>query len=351
MSNREVKLNLIEELFNTRSYIKQVNDYEYRTRCEFCGDSDKNPNTGHMYIHINPNDNMPMVYHCFKCESSGIVDSEFLSIMELGDSNMKSSVESLNKTADKIKAQTFINGDKTIIFDYKLPEIKRGKKTKYIEERLGKSLTDEELKNLKVITSFREFLILNKIKELLVDNNSAVRLENNYVGFLSYGGSHILFRDITGKEQLRWIKYPITNESKQCRLFYSMESVIDIFTKEKIKINLAEGVLDIASCALNLENNKANCLNIAVCGKHYTSILNRLLLLGIVGDNVELNIYADNDAEFNHKNNNPTTIKYFNKLLYKYKHLYGRVNIYYNILEKDIGVPKNRISLKKYTLN
>lgn len=350
MTNKEIKLALIEELFNTRSYIKQVNDSEYRTRCEFCGDSEKNPNTGHMYIKINPEDNFPMVYHCFKCESSGIVDSEFLSTMDLGDSNMKSSVAGLNKTSDKLRSHNFINGDTNIVFDYKLPEFKRGPKTKYVEDRLGRKISDDEFKQLKVITSFRDFLILNEIKELLLDTNSSMRLEDHYVGFLSFGASHILFRDITGKEKYRWIKYPITNESKQCRLFYSMESVIDIFTKEKIKINLAEGVLDIASCALNLENNHSNCLNIAVCGKHYTSILNRLMLMGLVGDNIELNIYADNDETFNRGNNNPTTVKYFEKVLDKYRHLYGRVNIYYNILEKDIGVPKERISLRKNTI-
>jgi hypothetical protein len=53
---------------------------------------------------------------------------------------------------------------------------------------------------------------------------------------------------------------------------------------------------------------------------------------------------------YNKKNNNPTTVEYYRKLLKNYKHLYGQVNIYYNLAGKDIGVPRQEISLKKYLL-
>lgn len=351
MTNSEIKEQVIEALYERSTYIKKVNNTEYRTRCKFCGDSQKNRNTGHLYIKINPEDNYPMVYHCFKCEASGIVDGEFLNIMEIDDVNLKSSVKSLNKTSDKLKNNNFINGDyDNIMFDYKRPEIKRCVKTEYIERRLGKTLSDDDLTSLKTITSLRDFLILNNIHDLQLPNYYLHKLENNYVGFLSYGNSHILFRDITGKENLKWIKYPITEQSKQSRLFYSVESVVDIFSNDTININLAEGVFDIASCVFNINNSTENSINIAVCGKHYLSILNKLLMLGFVGSNINLNIYADNDLEFNKNSKNPTTLGYFQKLLYKYKYLYGRINILYNVIGKDIGVPINEISLAKYKL-
>jgi len=350
MTNTETKQDMIQALFNRGGYIKQVNDAEYRTRCPFCGDSQKNFNTGHLYIRINVDDNFPMVYNCFKCNEHGIINQEFLNIMDIDDINLKSSVTMLNKTSDKLKAHKFINGDKTIIFDYIRPEVKKCKKIEYIENRLGIILNEQDIERLKIITSLREFLILNEIKSITCDNRWAHKIEDHYVGFLTFGGSHILFRDITETEEYRWIKYPITQESKQCQAFYSMEAEIDLFSKDKIIINLSEGILDIASAYANLGYDEPNTMNIAVCGKHYVSILTKLANMGFVGDNIVLNIFADNDKDFNNKNNQPTTIEYFRCILRKMKYLYGEVNVYYNTTSKDIGVPRQNISLKKYRL-
>lgn len=351
MNNKEIKERMIEKL-SERDYFKQVNDVEYRVRCDFCGDSQKNFNTGHMYVRIDTDDNFPMVYHCFKCEASGIVNDEFIDVMNLDDGDLKSNIITLNKTSDNMASHKFIYGDDTnIVFDYKRPDIIRGPKTEYIEKRLRCNISDSDLSKLKVITSLKEFLKLNKIKEAPLDIYSLNRLEDHYVGFLSFGNSYIMFRDISGKEKFRWVKYPITTESNKARAFYSIESEINVFSENKIKINLAEGVLDIASCFLNLKNNDSNTINIAVCGKHYLSILKKLLDMGLVGENIEVNIYADNDKKFNNnKNNKPTTVEYFKKILYSYEHLYGRVNVFYNTIEKDIGVPLDRISLKKYKI-
>lgn len=350
MTNEEIKKYMIDTLFSKCHYIKQVNDVEYRIRCPFCGDSQRNLNTGHMYIRINPLDNFPMVYNCFKCTEHGIVNKEFLNVMDIDDYNLLSSVVSLNKNSSNFKAHKFINGDKTIIFEYKRPEFTRSKKTLYIENRLGVDISDSDLNKLKVITSLKDFLLYNDIHELTCDKRWANKIEDHYVGFLTFGNSHILFRDITDSEEYSWIKYPITNESKQCQAFYSIESEIDIFTKEKLIINLAEGIMDIASSYLNLGYNNPNTMNIAVCGKHYVSILTKLVNMGFVGENIELNIFSDNDAEFNKKNNAPTDIEYFSKIMHRMKHLYGRTNIYYNTLYKDIGVSKEKISLKKFIL-
>lgn len=351
MTNIETKQDMIQALFNRGEYIKQVNDVEYKTRCPFCGDSQKNFNTGHLYIRIGIEDNFPMVYNCFKCNEHGIINQEFLNLMDINDINLKSSIVMLNKTSDKLKAHKFINGDKTIIFNYERPEVKRCKKIEYIENRLGITLNNQDINRLKIITSLREFLILNEIKSITCDNITAHKIEDHYIGFLTFGASHILFRDITEKEEYRWIKYPITEESKQCRAFYSMEAEVDIFSKDKLIINLSEGILDTASAYLNLGYDEANTMNIAVCGKHYISILSKLVNMGFVGDNIILNIFADNDKDFNkNKNNQPTTIDFFKNNLKKMKHLYGEVNIYYNTISKDIGVPRQNISLKKYRL-
>lgn len=350
MTNQEVKQSLIQSLYERGEYIRQVNDVEFQTRCPFCGDSQKNLNTGHLYIRVNIEDNFPIVYNCFKCQEHGVVNQEFLNVMDITDSNLKSSIYSLNKTSDKMSAHKFLYGEKIIQFGYEIPEITRGKKTEYIEKRLGLTLNDEDLRKMKVITSLREFLINNEIKKITMDNRYCHMIEDHYVGFLTFGGSHILFRDITDREPYSWIKYPVTEESKQCRAFYSMQADVDIFTEEKLTINLAEGVVDILSAYGNLGYSEPNAMNIAVCGKHYVSILTTLVNMGFVGDNITLNIFSDNDKDFNKKNNQPTTIQYFKKILKRMKYLYGDVNVYYNTIGKDIGVPRSEISLKKYRL-
>lgn len=351
MTNQEIKSLFISKLYETQDYIKKVNDEEYRIRCPFCGDSQKNLNTGHMYIKANLDDNFPMFYYCFKCNEYGVVNNSFLNAIDMSDTDLKSNLVTLNKTSDNVSSHKFINGDDNIIFDYTLPEIERGDKTKYIEDRLGTKLSDEELKDLKVITSLREFLIHNNIKKITCSNKIAYTIEAKYVGFLTYGGSHILFRDITNTEEYSWLKYPISEESKKCRAFYSIAATVDIFTEEPLIINLAEGVMDIASAYKNLGFNNSNTMNIAVCGKQYHNILVKLLNMGFVGSNIIVNIFADNDEQFNdNKNNKPTDIKYFNTLFKKLKYLYGEVNIYYNTIYKDIGVNKEKISLKRYKI-
>lgn len=356
MTNQEIKLLMIDRLFEREEYTKQVNEVEYRTRCPYCGDSQKNLNTGHLYIRINPNDNFPMVWNCFKCNEHGVVSQSFLSMMDITDMSLKDSIQSLNNTSDKLNAYQFLNNEKPIFFDYALPEIELGTKTQYIEKRLGRKFTINELKEMKVITSFRNFLIQNKVKKLLMPNDIAYRIEDHFVGFLSYGNSYILFRDITEKDQFCWIKYPITEESKGSKVFYTISGEMDIFTNETITINLSEGIMDILSACYNLDYHKSNTMNIAVCGKRYDTIIHYLVNMGIVGSNVQINIFADNDETFNPKAKdkkkkvNPTTIDYFQKVFHKYKYLFGQVNIYYNLKGKDIGVPVNEISLIKHHL-
>lgn len=348
---QDVKQSFIEALYNRGCYIKKVNNAEYRTRCPFCGDSQKDPHTGHLYIRINIEDNFPMVYHCFKCNESGIVNSDFLETIGFDDKDLKAGLVRYNKNSDNMSSHKFLYGDKVIQFGYEIPEIEIGHKTKYICDRLGINFTMDEFKKMKVITSLRDFLIKNEIKELMMDDSWLRILEKNYVGFLSFGASHIFFRDtVDKKSKYPWVKYPITKKSNECKALYSMEALIDIYTKDNIIINLSEGVFDILSVYGNLEYKNPNTMNIAVGGKGYLSILSLLTNMGLVGDNITVNIFADNDDDFNKKGRGNTDIKYFDFIFKKRKELYGSVNVYYNTISKDLGVPKDQIKIKKYRL-
>ena len=119
-------------------------------------------------------------------------------------------------------------------------------------------------------------------------------------------------------------------------------------SKETLEINLAEGVMDTLSACYNLNHNISNAMNIAVCGKHYNNIIYKLIGLGLIGKNININIFSDNDEVFNKKSQAPTDINYFKNILKHSKNLFGDINVYYNIIGKDIGVHKKDISLKKY---
>lgn len=353
MTNQQIKEDFIQALMNRVGiYTRRVNNTEFRTRCPFCGDSVKNQNTGHFYIHVNTEDNYPIQCYCFLCETGGFLSPSTLPLLDIDDISLKSGLMTLMKTSSKLDKKGMINEVQMTNFDYELPEIKRGPKTKYIENRLGlKGLPEEEFKKMKIVTSLKDFCVLNKIKKLTCSNQVAFKLEEKYVGFLTYGNSHILFRDITDTEELRWVKYPITAESSNNRIFYSMESEIDLFTDEEITINLTEGVLDILSANYNLGYNGSNILNLCVSGKYYDSLILFLVSLGFVGSNITINIFADNDQQFNKKNkNNTTSIEYYQKILKNYKHLFGKIYVWYNLMSKDIGVPRDKIKLQKYQI-
>lgn len=354
MTNSEIKKAFIDALYNRGGYIKQVGDAEYRLRCPICGDSSTNMNKARFYIRIDPDDNLPMLYKCFKCQAKGIVDEEIISLLEIDDMNLKSSIVGLNKTSDTLSShKILLKSDKLIMFDYKLPTEQRwDNKINYVRDRLGCDITQEDVTNMKMITSLWDFIELNDIKELSFEKSMCKLLESRYLGFLSFGSSYILFRDVSGKPtEMPWIKYPITKESKKSKVFYSIASDIDIFSKDDITINLAEGVMDILSAYKNLGYNKPNTMNIAVGGQLYSSVLQSLIGLGFVGSNIHLNIFSDNDEEYNNEGNaNITDLNFFNNILKTKKYLYKDVNIYYNRMGKDIGCKKDMIKLKSYRL-
>ena len=151
MTNQQIKEDFIQALFDRVGiYTRRVNNTEIRTRCPFCGDSSKNQNTGHFYMHINPEDNYPIQYHCFLCESGGVLQPSALNLLDIDDPSLKSGISTLCKTSTKLDKKGIINEVQMKTFDYKLPDIKFGPKTKYIEERLGlKGLSEDEFKKMK----------------------------------------------------------------------------------------------------------------------------------------------------------------------------------------------------------
>ena len=108
--------------------------------------------------------------------------------------------------------------------------------------------------------------------------------------------------------------------------------------------------MDITSAYINLGYNNENTLNIAVCGKQYIATLDWLISMGLIGDNIIINVFADNDKMYNKNNKNPTDLKYFNNIFKRYKLLFKEVNIFYNSAYKDIGTDVSNIILERNKL-
>lgn len=340
MGNREIKMDIINDLKNRDVFTQQVSNIEIRTRCPFCGDTDHNFNTGHLYLRINPNDNLPIVYNCFRCPAQGVLKYEDLELLGLFDNKYKEKIFLLNRTSDKVSRD--YSESKDVYFEYELPRRYDLEKISYVENRLGIYFSEEDFQNMKIITSLREFLVINKIDTITCKKSMANYVEKNYVGFLSNNNSYILFRDITDKSKIRWYKYPITRESQGQKIFYSMKSQVDIYTNDDIVINMSEGVFDCLGVNYHIYNNQSsNILNIAVCGKFYNKVIKHLFSLGLVGDNVTINIYADNDGK------EDTSIEYYSRILKKYSYLVKELNVYHNLKDKDYGVKKDKIILNK----
>lgn len=342
MNNKDFKIDLINRLKQRNIFTQQVSISEVRTRCPYCGDSRTNRNTGHFYIRINPNDDYVIVYNCFKCPASGILTYNDLELLGIEGLNYKEGMAVLNRTSVKPNSSTTIEDNK--YFNYELPSVKNYSKVQYIENRLGYKFELDDLRKMKVITSLKDFLVLNKIDTITCKPYLANKLENQYVGFLSNNGAYILFRDVTDKDEMRWVKYPITENSRGQKVFYSIQSEIDLYSKDDIIINLSEGIMDAVSICYNLNNKSDNILNIAVCGKYYSGMIKHLITSGFVGSNIIFNIYSDREGS------EDLSPEYFKKILSKYTFLVKEINLYYNLLSKDCGVEKERIKLQKYKI-
>lgn len=312
---------------------------ELITKCPFCGDNNR-PDDGHFYISINFGKDIPMLYHCFRCNAGGAVNADVSSEL-INDDDIINNIKLMNggkkynvKVSKRGKVYKWIIPKATTNFKYKID---------YINSRLGLVVDKEFYDRSKMILNFEAFYKINKI-EPNMNVSFFNTIQKQFVGFLSANGTHIWLRNIMEKCEIRWTKQPIVkcDDSKN---FYSISNSVDVLSEDIININLSEGVFDCLSIWKNLNRDTQTDINIAVGSSDYTSTINHLMSLGFIGSNVILNIYSDND------NNSTTKSSYHRRTLDKYRQLFGGINLYYNIMSKDCGVPKKEIRLKKEVLD
>lgn len=338
-----LKEELIETLLTTQG-ASQPKDNDIVIRCPFCGDSQKTLSHGHLHVRIDITDNLPLIFHCFRCDATGIFSAKTLNELGLGYSpDMSVGLLRYNKSSTKAYNRKL--GIKDNGFDFIVKAAKNhflaDKKKSYLEDRLGVNLSYEEWAKLKVVFNLQDFIEDNEIKSLTTKPGMCRLLNNNYVGFLSVRNEFIVFRNIFKDKNIRYYKYMIKNIMDKTNKMYIIPSKVDALSTEKVNINISEGTFDALGLYFNVFNqdNERN-LYAAVCGCGFKTTCKYFLKKGIIGKNVVINIFSDKDKDK----------KFYKSIVQEIAPLVGEINLFYNDLGKDYGVKKEEISLIKSTL-
>lgn len=313
---------------------------ETQVRCPFCGDS-VNTNHSHLYINNQP----PFKYFCQKCSTSGIVDNKFLKEFNLYDPELTAYVNKAKVTYQRQLNRKY--GNNFLEIFNKEFEVLPNQYTKkvelaklfYIEKRLGITIdTDDLIKKYKIILNLEDFFANNNLKMNEFYEKNMKKLNNYYVGFLLNDNNMICFRDITGRQQERYINKKIYSENLfQSRKFYMIGNEIDLAQPE-FNIYLTEGIFDIIGVYNHIYDCKQsnNDLFISCNGKSYNFVLKYLQSLGIL--NCNINIYSDKDVP---------RAKVEELINGNYLTKFNGANLYYNTIGKDYGVKKEEIKLSQ----
>lgn len=338
-SNIEFKRALRNKLLTLES-CREVDNEELNMRCMFCGDSKTNKSKRRLYIKISPNDNLPILYNCFNCNASGILTPSVLRSMSINDLHINSDLIRYNKSSSKKFNQML--GITNNNFKFEIPKPRNTednkKKKAYIENRLGIKLSVDELLKLKCVFSLKDFIKHNNIDKYTCKDGFVYYLDKDYVGFLTVNNEFIMFRDVTGTNKLKHNKYSIYANIDNTRKFYVIPTAVNVLSDDPITINIAEGVYDILGVYYHIYNGSSiNKIYCAVTGCAYISVIKYFIKLGIVGDNVTINIYSDIDKE----------PEFYRDILKEIEPWVGEINLYYNKLSKDFGVPKDNIEITR----
>lgn len=336
---QQFKQDLLYKLQQRRIF-KKASSKQFYMRCPLCGDSRKNANKARFYVKIDmENDDEPVLFNCYNCNSGGVMTPNILKALSIDDREITTGLRILNNRSARINTRY---NTKQNTFSYTMPKGNPNNelhvmKKEYIESRLGKSFTFDELTAMKTIFSLGDFLLTNKIEKINCGEKKALELDKNYVGWLTINNETINFRQTMPSTFERYEKYSIIQGLNNTLKFYVIPTIIDVLSPEKFYINITEGVFDIYGVFYHIDNGgKDNSVYIAACGSGFRVIVDYVIRLGLIG-NVALNIYSDTDKD-------PSEYRY---ILEDYGDWIDEVNLFYNGKNDDFGHPKSKIIVNR----
>lgn len=297
------------KLLDTGIFKFQSNS-RYTSQCPFCNDNKK-----HMYVLIDLNSDMPVLYNCFKCNAKGKMNTEFLKYFGIEDITIPRSKFKKKIEPNKASSTLSVSVDDTdTITDV----------CNYIKDRVGQypSLTD--LQYFQYVGKPFDYS-----KEYLGNDKDSKVFNNRYWFRMTNG--NIIGRYNSDDTSYRWLKYKskYVNDDKG---LYTLKIPFDLH--QTINVYIAEGVMDIIGLYYNYIHD--NNVYIATMGKNYTNGIHHLVDMGIFGDNVNIKIFKDPDVRLDKI--------YIDRNL---KGLFGKVDIYHNITGKDYGVLPDELEIQK----
>lgn len=297
-----------------------------------------NDTKGHLYIGpFSDNNTEPVMYNCYKCKHSGIVNLDFLSMFGL-DNDLGREVVKSNKTSS-YRVYTKNNNITYSIHNTTVTECKLSDyKLKFINDRLGTNLTYQDCFQLKIVLNLMDLLKENNIKYYTRHESIIMQLNNNFIGFISRSNGSLNMRNlgliqVNENINAKYINYNLFNNIPKDD-YYIIPSTFN--NNEHIKVYIAEGPFDILSIYLNLVNEHQNSIFIAGKGKAYLKAIEFLITTYGIYD-FEIHYYPDKDITDGFMNKIIRILKSFSNNINVYIHR----NVYPN--EKDFGVPINRI--------
>lgn len=326
MNQLSSQIILFKETLLNLPDMKRVKNSQYRYRlCPKCGDFNF-----HLYLKIDMMSDDPVLFHCFKCNSSGIVDDDF--IQKMGIDNLtvpkwkaKKKLTSVSSTVEIKAPDQFLNENDNV-----------NGICSYINERVGHYPSIEELNIFRYISHpdryASEYLggLDSKYNPRFGTYGKDVSVFKRRHWFQMTNGN-IIGRYYDDNTNMRWLKY---NAKRDLGVgMYKLAVPVDLC--QVINVMIAEGPMDVIGLYYNCKSFE-NCIYIAVCGKDYQKGIDYVINKGIFGNSVNINIFKDSDVD--------VRSIYIDK--YKMR-LFRNIDIYENTMEKDCGVLPDKLMISK----
>ena len=312
MSNTNTEFK--EALLNTGLFKKTPsNPDQYRCKtCPFCGDM-----KWHMYVLIKVSDDTPVMYHCFKCNESGVMNKQWLEYFDL---NIQIPRQTYKKKLDVSTVSTIVNQLSCNDTD----DVRMV--SQYIFDRVGHAPTLEQLQMFQYVGNPFQY-----VKEYLEPEIQSDYYLKQRCWFKLTNGN-ICGRAYNKHEKMRWLRY----QTKNCvgRGLYTIKEPIDLY--KPINVCIAEGVMDVIG--LYYHYPVSNAFHVAVLGKDYHIGIQHMLNMGVFGDSVNIKIFKDSDVDTNKI-----------KVDQHVRQLFKKVEVYQNTLASDYGVDGEHMEIVRVT--
>lgn len=306
----DIEKDIIPIIQEHSTYFRYVRQGVYHTRCPFCGDSQKNLRTGHMYLLMN---NGICRCYCHKCNTNVALTNDVLKKF-IGPHNFNISEQKVHK----INPSNPNNNVETDVLKKNTPEYQ------YIIGRIGCDISPDEMISFRVIANQEAFFKKYGISKL--------NPIPNCVTFLSADGNTMCHRCLTENDDFRWLKRKIYQNYESTP--YVIRTGFDILSNDQQVVCIAEGIFDILGVYKNI-TNKAN-LYAATLGKDYTRTIKWMISKGIFGKNIAIYVFSDRDFTF----------QKIKSQLKPYRWLYKEIGVIYNAAYDDFGTNKDNIIIE-----